>query len=246
MRSAAILMVLLGLSGGATAQHWFVSQNLAKARVIGLLDLPDVTGNFSDDECRSTESSGIRLYGAPSTSGAPLGIVYKRNHPEYGCGLRFKRAGTSTDEELPSEESDYEIAAAVVFERRARWFRIAAPSGSGWIERTNDNDFLAYPRLLSQRLAYLRNDWDAQLRQGAGVGFPTVPLSPEWKQQIPDQIGIEVAGLTRVGSEDWIHVQFVRERCGDTTVNKLEPVQGWLPAYRADGSTTAWFYSRGC
>jgi hypothetical protein len=54
-----------------------------------------------------------------------MGVVYTRNHPEHGCGLLFRRAETSTEEELPAEEIGYEIAAAVVYERRGQWFRIA-------------------------------------------------------------------------------------------------------------------------
>jgi len=246
MRFSAILIAFLCISDSVCAQRWFVSQNQNNTRVIGLLNLPDVTRNFSDDECRSTESVGVQLYSTPSRTGAPLGAIYKRNHPEYGCGLLLKRAQTSTEEELPTEESGYEIAATVVYERRGRWFRIAIPQGSGWIERANDNDFLAYPPLLSQGLAYLRNDWDGQLRRTAGFESPTVPLQIEWKRLVSDQIGIEVLGMTRVGSDDWIHVRFSTDRCGDTAVKILNPMEGWLPAYRTDGATTAWFYSRGC
>jgi hypothetical protein len=246
MRSSAILIALLCLSGTVSAQRWFVSQKQANTRVVGLLNLPDVTRNFSDDACQSTESVGVQLYGTPSNTGVAVGAVYKRNHPEYGCGLLFKRAGTSTEEELPSEESGYDIAAAVVYERRGRWFRIAIPEGSAWIERPIPNDFLPYPLLLSQGLAYLRDDWDGQLRQTAGFGFPTVPLPIEWKDQVPKQVGIEVLGMTRVGSDEWIHIRFSTEMCGDTSVKTLKPMQGWIPAYRMDGRTTAWFYSRGC
>ena len=245
MRASAILIAFLGLSASVGAQRWFVLQDQARTRVIGLLALPDVTRNFSDDECRSTEAMSAQLYSAPS-KGVALGAVYKRNHPEYGCGLLFKRAGMSTEEYLPSEESGYEIAAAVVYERRGPWFRIAIPQGSAWIEGTNENDFLSYPLLLSKRMAFLRNDWDGQLRQSPGFGFPTAPIPPEWTQHIPRQIGIDVLGLTRVNNDDWIHVRFATERCGDSTVTMLKQVEGWLPAYRLSGTTTAWFYSRGC
>jgi hypothetical protein len=169
-----------------------------------------------------------------------------RNHPEYGCGLLVKRAGTYSEEELPTEESGYEIAAAVALERRGQWFRIAVPQGSAWIDRGNANDFLPYPQLLARRMAYLRNDWDGQLRQTAGFRFPTEPLPVEWKEHVPKQVGIEFLGMTRVGNDDWIRVQFTTEGCVDDTLKMLKPVQGWLPAYRSDGAPTAWFYSRGC
>jgi hypothetical protein len=246
MRSPAILIAFLCLSGGVSAQRYFVSQNQGTTRVIGLLDLPDVTRNFSDDECRSTESVGVQLYSTTSNVGAAVGTVYKRNHPEYGCNLLFKRAGTATEEELPSEERGYEIAAAVVYERRGPWFRLAIPRGSAWIERANADDFLPYPQLLTRRMAFLRNDWDSQLRRSADFGSATEPLPLQWKERVPREIGIEVLRITRVGNDDWIHVRFVTERCGDDTLKGLKPMQGWLPAYRADGTPAAWVYSRGC
>jgi hypothetical protein len=246
MRLSTILIACLCLSGSADAQRWIVSQGLATAPVIGLLDLPDVTDNFSDDACQSTEAVGKPLFGTPSSAGPAIGIVYKRNHPEFGCTLILKRAGGSLEEELPTDESGYEIPAAVVYERQGRWFRIAMAQGSAWIERENDNQFEPYPILLSERMAYLRDDWDGQLRPGAGVQFKPAPLPIEWKEHVATQIGIEVLGLTRVGREDWIRVRFAIDRCGDSTTATLKPVEGWVPAYRPDGKTTAWFYARGC
>jgi hypothetical protein len=213
---------------------------------VGLLDLRDVTGNYADDACGSKGLMTVQVYSGPSSVGAASGAIYMREHQEYGCGLLFKRQGSPKEEELPTEESDYEVAAAIVHERRGRWFRIAVPQGSAWIERTNASDFLPYPQILTKRLSYLRSDWDGQLRQGAGVRFPLRPLPAEWKAQVPRQIGIEVLGVTRVGTDDWIRVRFETERCGDDTVSTLKPLEGWLPAQRSDGSPSAWFHSRGC
>lgn len=134
--------------GSVSAQRWFVSQNQPNERVVGLLDLRDVTENYTDDACGSKRIS-VQLYDNPSTAGAAIGAIYMRRHPEHGCVLLFKRAQASGEEELPTEESGYEIAAAVVHERRGRWFRIA-----------------------------------------------------EWRARVPQQIGIEVVGMTRVGNED--------------------------------------------
>jgi hypothetical protein len=49
--------------------------------------------------------------------------------------IAFQASGFVDEQELPSDESGYEIAAAVVYERRGQWFRIALPQGSGWITR---------------------------------------------------------------------------------------------------------------
>ena len=247
MKLFAGVLALVCMYDTASAQRWFITQNRPRERVVGLLDLRDVTTDYAEKGCEglSKQSINAQLYSDPSKAGAPIGAVYMRQHPENGCGLLFKRAGSSLEEGLPSEESGYEMPASVVYERRGRWFRIAVPQGSAWIERANAEDFLPYPQLLTRRMAYLKNDWDGQLRQTAGVGFPTEPLPVEWKEHVPKQITIEVLGMTRVGNDDWIHVQFTTEGC-DETLKMLKPVQGWLPAYRSDGTTAAWFYSRGC
>jgi hypothetical protein len=152
----------------------------------------------------------------------------------------------NVEEELPSEESGYEIPAIVVYERRGRWFRIAIPNRSAWIAHSEAADFLPYPQLLTENLSYLMGDWDGQLRPAPSVTAAIQPLPAEWKGRIGGQIGIDVLAVTRVGNDDWIHVRFATGRCGDDTVSKLKPVQGWLPAHRSDGRPVAWFYSRGC
>jgi hypothetical protein len=147
---------------------------------------------FSDDACQSTESVGVPLYSTPSTTGAAIGAVYKRNHPEYGCGLLFKRAETSFEEELPSDESGYEISAAVVYERRGRWFASLFTAPPGLNMRTQ-----RFPRvsiLLSGRMAYLRNDWDGQLRENPAWGS-RLRLC-QLNGHIPKRIGIDVLGMT--------------------------------------------------
>lgn len=78
------------------------------------------------------------------------------------------------------------------------------------------------------------------------LGPLRIPLPLEWKELVPNQIGIEVLGMTRVDNDDWIFVRFTTERCGDDTLRMLKPMQGWVPAFRSDGTPAAWFYSRGC
>jgi hypothetical protein len=244
-KSVAAIIAFACLWTSASAQRRFVSEQRPRERVIGLLDLPDITGNYADAAC-APKQAAVQLYEKPSAAAGLIGAISLRMHPEYGCSILFKRTPTSSEQELPTEESGYEIAAAVVYERRGRWFRIAVPQGSAWIERTNVDDFLPYPQLLTRKLAYLRDDWDGQLRRTAGSNSPTEPLPVEWRAQVSRQIGVEVLGTRRVGNEDWIRVRFALDRCGDESVRKLPPVQGWLPAYRSNGTPSAWFHSRGC
>jgi len=233
----------LYLCAGLNAQRFIVSQNRPFERVIGLLDLPDVTGGYADDACRL--HARAQVYLEPSTASRRVGSITMNLHPVHGCTVLFTQTGSSLEDELPTEESGYEIAAAVVHERRGPWFRIAIPKGSAWIQRANAADFFPYPQLLTEKMSYLRSDWDGDMRTAPGGEFP-VSMPDAWKNQIPRQVGIDVIGMTRRNNEDWIHVRFAIERCGDENTRTLKPLEGWIRAYRSDGTTAAWFYSRGC
>ena len=230
----AIVGAIVCLCGVSSAQS---------ERIIGLLDLPDVTGAYADDACLMKAKA--QVHGAPSAASRAIGVITMRLHPEHGCTLLFTPAGSSREEKLPIEESGYETPAAVVYERRGQWFRIRIPKGSAWIQRGSATDCLPYPQLLTNKSSYFRSDWNGDMRIAPGAEV-AVSLPAAWKKLIPAQIGIEVLGVRRVGNEDWIHVQFAIEPCGDESTRGLKPVDGWVRAYRADGTTTAWFYSRGC
>src|SRR5215510_1215689 len=101
MKSFAVALAVVCLQSSLSAQRWFVSQIRPNERVVGLLHLPDVTGNYADDACPTLRS--VQLYDQPSTTGTAIGTVYLRQHPQFGCELLFRRAGTSIDEELPTE-----------------------------------------------------------------------------------------------------------------------------------------------
>jgi hypothetical protein len=69
----------------------------------------------------------------------------------------------------------------------------------------------------------------------------------QWNEVLGDQIQIEVLGTTQQGDQTWLHVRLVTDLlCGNEKVSLFPPAEGWVPAYRPDGTTTAWFYSRGC
>src|SRR5699024_611366 len=121
MKLYVAILAVLCTYDTASAQRWFVTQGQPAERVIGLLDLPDVTADYADKGCEylsKQASASARLYSKPSKAAPMIGVVSMRQHPEYGCTLLFTRAGLSREEELPSQESDYEMPAAVVHVRR--------------------------------------------------------------------------------------------------------------------------------
>jgi hypothetical protein len=230
--------VLICLCAGVGAQRQFVTEHQPSERVVGLLNLPEITGGYADDACGTTGLPDLDVVREPSETAPVIGSVRLGMHRDYGCALLFRRRGYTVDEELPTQESDYEIAAAVVYERRDEWLRIALPRGSGWVEREEDEDFLAYPQILAKRLSYLRENWDGQLRRSPNAKSAAVPVPTK-------PVGIEVLRVRRTNNEDWLRVRFVTERCGQSgTLSK--PIEGWVPAYGSDGAPTAWFHSRGC
>jgi hypothetical protein len=236
------IVVLLGLcfphSAGAQNWQWAVSERLTRERVIGLLALPEIVG----PECAPSESGQADLYANPSNSAAPLGSIERA--PDGECQILVRRVATKSEEQLPTDESSYETPAAIVYQRMGPWFRIALQHGSSWVRRDNPHDFLPYPQLFMNRLAYVREGWGARLWNTPGASVPTL-LSPKWKSYAAQNVPMTYLGFRRVASELWIHVRLENESCGEP-LEGVNPVEGWIRAYRPKGETSAWFYSRGC
>jgi hypothetical protein len=241
-RVIAALLFFFIASVGAQAQSGWEYLDQTPERMIGLLDLPDIVG----DGCGALEKRATaRVTGAPSQHGSHVGTVYMRDEGNGGCGLMIERTD-GAKEEVPTLESGYEIGAAIVYERRGTWFRIRLKSGSAWMRRNDSKDFLSYPELLRDRLSYILQGWDGTLRRTPSTSGQVLPLSAEWKAHPDQQVDIEYLGSRRAGSELWIHIQFVAERCGQSVEGVMQPVTGWIPAYKSNRSPSAWFSSRGC
>ena len=56
--------------------------------MIGLLDFPDVTRNFSDDECRSTEAGAAREEELPSTNAVDHGSASRFHEVPRGLSAQ--------------------------------------------------------------------------------------------------------------------------------------------------------------
>ena len=210
-------------------------------RVIGLLNLPDIVG----DGCGALQKRATaQVFSSPSESATAVGIIYIRDEGNAGCWVMVERTG-SAKENFPTLESGYEIAAAIVYERRGRWFRIALTGGSAWISRNDPKDFLPYPEILHERLAYVQQGWDGALRQTPGLSGKLTPLPVGWSAQLDQTIGITYLGSRSIGKELWIHVQLMTEQCS-RTVEGVAVITGWIAAYRSNRSPSAWFSSRGC
>jgi hypothetical protein len=236
---AAILFLFVATID-ARAQSGWEYLDKSPERIIGLLDLPDIVmGGCGPAPKRGTASA----FATPSNAGAQVGMVHVRDEGDAGCRLMIETAG-GIRERMPTMESGYEIEAAMVFERRGEWFRIRLPRGSAWVRR-DPKDFLPYPDMLRERLAYILQGWDGTLRETPGVSGNVRPLSSGWKGLLDRQLSIDYLGFRRVGGDLWIHVRLITEVCGQL-LQGVDPVTGWIPAYRLHRAPSVWFSSRGC
>jgi hypothetical protein len=211
-------------------------------RLIGILDVPEIVQHGCGP---APNRATARVFGAPSQNGPTLGTLYWHEVANVVCDLMIEKAG-GVKEEVPTLESGYEIPAVIVFERRGQWFRIKLKDGSGWIRHTNEKDFLSYPEVLRENLAYTMQTWDGTLRATPGVSGRVTPLSPAWKALTDRQLSFEYLGSRRVGNDLWLHIRLAAKAACDRVYEGVTDVEGWIPAYHTDRTTLAWFSSRGC
>jgi hypothetical protein len=245
MRTFLIALMLALPAVGQEEWRWAVSTDLVHERVVGLLNLPRLVG----EGCGTEESKSVPLYESPSDTGRPLGSIQfrvtERTHDGGACEtaqLVVADAGTASFEELPTEESGYEIPAAIVHERKASWFRVARQHGSAWLQG-DPVEFRSYPDLLVDGLDYLRKGWDGKLWSAPGGGVAAVDT--RWRRYLADNLPVTVLSVRRVGNDAWLEVRLEAESCGET-LEGVSPMTGWVPAYRPSGTPSVWFYSRGC
>ena len=234
-------------SQAAQSWQWAVATDLTREKVVGLLNLPDLVAGG----CGPVQPASAALYDAPSASGRSIGSITLRvadRQPDgSSCGdaqLIVQRTDGSPDEDLPTDETDYEVQAAVVYQRSASWFRIALQRGSAWVSRERPGDFQSYPDLLKDRLAYVRKGWSGLLWQMPGAGSGArVPSA--WSHYFSEDIPVEVLEFRRIGGDAWIKVRLLTESCGER-LEGVESATGWICAYDASNRPAAWFYARGC
>jgi hypothetical protein len=244
LATAAGIALAATMSAGAGAQERAVTTDQTREPVVGLLDVPDLVGNG----CGATEApKGLAVFDTPAVQ-APRGAlradVRGRSKDGASCeavALVVRGPGVST--EALTEESGYEVPALIVYERSGEWFRIALHPGSAWVQH-EPRDFLPYPDLLSERLAYVRKGWNGALWDEPGSG-PGATVPRAWREHLGQDLTATVLAVRRVGSDTWIQLRLLTESCGET-VPGVESVTGWIHAYTASGRPAAWFYSRGC
>jgi hypothetical protein len=227
-----------------------LGQTQKRDQVVGLLRLPDV---FGESACAPFTPKDVNLYATPSLQARAVGTIRVVNPPrepnrEDCTELRVivRHSNSNSDEELPTNESDYEEKAAIVYERSGQWFRIALQNGSAWIRRDNAGGFLRYPDLVAtgERLTYLRAGWNGMLWTDPS-NQQSVKAPAAWQDLGTTEIPVTVVSTRTIRGGVWLKLRFELESCGQSLGN-VPPLEGWLPAYWSSGETAVWFYSRGC
>jgi hypothetical protein len=251
MRGIQCLIVVAVLAGVARgSQEHVVSYGQTDERIAGLLEMPEILGEF---DCKDFQPRSVSFYSDQSKDRPATGMIEvraNRNPDTPDCYLpkvTVRRFGANTSvEELPTDEVGYETPAAVVYERMGMWFRIALLRGSAWIVREDNVNFLSYPASLTSEsyLTYLRQDWDGMLWPAAGTAV-AVAAPRGWQAHRGKNLPVHVLSTETVGQETWIQIRFeTGDVCGQT-LEGVTPLEGWIPAYR-QRVTSVWFYSRGC
>ena len=83
------------------------------------------------------------------------------------------------------------------------------------------------------------------IRDAPGENAVAKALPAAWKRHLTAPIPIALLATRRVGSDTWLHLRIEGESC-DQVLPGVKPMEGWIPAYRPSGKTTAWFTARGC
>jgi hypothetical protein len=245
------VVLLAGVAGVARgSQEHVVSYGQTRERIAGLLEMPEILGDF---DCKDFQARSVSFYPEPSKDRAATGMIEVRpyRNPDtpdcYLPKVTVHRSGANAAaEELPTDEIGYEMQAAVVYERRDTWFRIALLQDSAWIERDDNVNFLSYPASLTSDtyLTYLRQDWDGRLWTAPGAAA-AVAAPQGWQAYRAKSLPVRVLSTRTVGQEIWIQIRFeTGDVCGET-LEGVTPLEGWIPAYRQT-MTSVWFYSRGC
>src|SRR5262245_25834616 len=227
--AVCVLLALLMAAPAATEQNFVVAMAQNDERVAGLVAIKEVFGEYP---CEAFEAKTINLYSNASTSQTPIGVIQRLNPPkppaQPDCdepAVVVRMRADNTQGELPFDETGEEYRKAVVYERSGRWFRIAIPRGSAWIEREHaEEDFMPYPDALKEEAfaSYLRQGWDGKISTQPG-SVPT--LAPAgWRSHASEDISIRVIATQVVRGETWVQIRFETERCG-VNLGNLPPLE---------------------
>lgn len=170
MRRAALMALLLS---GPTAAH-------RADRVIGLLSMPEVFWEEHGPCDETFTSRNVLLHSAPQSSEVIGDIRVDRDpNAEITCTVNVHLRDGAVSE-LPTEEYAYEQRAAIVLDRRERWFKVRLADGSGWLRASSLDRFFPLEDLLWEHRELLgaTESWDRRIASEPGGDLRPLPNDP--------------------------------------------------------------------
>lgn len=215
----------------------------AQDQVVGLLSLPEVFGAGACDKFAPGE---IALHAAPESE-AVIGSIqvdrYWTFHAMGGCeGLivNVHMSGTHSVSELPTREFAYAAPAAIVLQRRGRWFKVRLGDGAAWLQASQQDDYFPLEELFTDRLTYVTDASDGHLAASPGA------TREAGGDSVASGRHVRVGEFHRAGDQLWVYVEVLSDSICESTGEPEVTARGWMPAHAASGEPTIWFSSRGC
>jgi hypothetical protein len=145
--------------------------------VIGLLTLPQLAGRAY---CEPPARREAPLHATPDAADV-VGWIRPDKDPGsdadcYRVVLNVYRRDGSVAR-LPTDEyEEEEPHAAIVVERRGRWFKLRLTDGAAWFQASGEDRYFTLEELLGRRPAYLTEAWDRTLAATPGGFRRPVPV----------------------------------------------------------------------
>lgn len=236
--------VVLCLCAGAPATVASSHPLDRAAGIIGALPLPEV---FGPGSCAPFQPKELLVHRLPDRVERSRQHIHPAGAParagSAGCEPAraiVSAAGSRKGAELPTVEVGHEQPAAIVLERKPRWYRIALAEGSGWVNIEDTRRFIPLTRLLADNMTYLRGGTQVPLAERPGA-TPSAGARP-----LEGDIAARVVATRRLDGVLWLQV----DTRGADVCKALPPVAltGWVPMLDPGrgGVPSVWFWSRGC
>ena len=207
-------------------------------RLRGLLELPRL----------APAGSGLGLDALPGVSGRDPSVTLL-GAPGLGVGAVVAEPGLDGLATAPSGPG---TVGAIVLDVAGTgadpWYLLArrdgeSVGGHGWYRPRPGERFLAYERLVTEGLAFMRNGWDGRLF--------AAPLDTVAHRVIPPSGGgaIRVADAWMDAENpdaSWLLIVVFVEGSVCAGTPPVVVASGWVRAYRDDASPAAWFHAEGC
>ena len=170
--------------------------------------------------------------------------------------------GTSVDwklrEFVPTDfdliETSHEFKEVAVSSKSGEWVQVRINNEPGWIKAESADVFSSYLTLINGLWGFTFSR-RLNIAREPGARTNAIDVTPEMQDEAnpgsywsPYIEILETKSLSEtLGEDDWIKIQMLDQQpCKRYEKEPKVVLEGWIPAYDADGEITVWYHSRGC